>query len=265
MEYYMKKSKAEIKYYNEAFSRIVILTGVIALGLLLVTIAQEVSAEYGPVENDYHVDEQEQPPKPEYELIVNRNSFMMDVIKDGEQIDAKRVIVGRPGRTTPTLETEFVHMRINPTWNVPVSITDDMIRKFKGKPDPIAYIKRNKYYFVGKDGNRIPPESFDWKTISDKGPYDFQLKQEPGPLNMLGPVMFVLKDTGGIQMHGTANPELFENDVRKFSSGCIRVDGAVEVAANLLGKTVDEFEIFRNEVGSKWITLDQPVKVKVID
>lgn len=260
----MKKLKQQIEYHREAFSLVAIVLGAIVIASLLMLITPCANAEYGPIANDYQTTIVE-PPKPSYEIIVNRKSFMLDVIKDGEQIDARRVIVGRPGRNTPTLESEFIHMRINPTWNVPVSITDDMIRKFKGKPDPIAYIKRNKYYFVGKDGNRIPPESFDWATISNTGPYDFQLKQEPGPLNMLGPVMFVLKDTGGIQMHGTANPELFDSEVRQFSSGCIRVDGAADLAANLLGKTPDEFEVFRKKVGSKWITLDQPVKVKVVD
>jgi murein L,D-transpeptidase YcbB/YkuD len=235
---------------------------VFVLSVLFFTSAN--ATEYIAMVDEYRaVAEIQQPPQ--YELVVNRSTYMMDVVVDGQVVDTRRVIVGKPGRSTPLLETEFINIEVNPTWDVPKSLTDDMVRKFKGKKDPIAYIKRNKYYFVGPDGNHIKPEDIDWTTIPDTGPYEFKVKQEPGPLNMLGPVMFVLKGSNGVQMHGTANPELFDRETRKFSSGCIRVDGAETLAAAILGKTPDEFERYRRELGNKWLRLPAPVKVRVVE
>jgi murein L,D-transpeptidase YcbB/YkuD len=201
---------------------------------------------------------------PQYELIVNRNNYTMDVYVDDALVESRKVIVGKPGRETPTIEAEVSHIELNPVWDVPHSITDDMVRKFKQKG--VDYIVRNGYHLYDKaDGSEIDPHSIDWKTISGNHPYEFIIKQDPGPLNMLGPVMFVLKGTGGVQMHGTANPELFEKETRRFSSGCIRVDGAAQLAAAMLDKSEDEFWKLSKKVGNKWIKLETPAKVKVID
>lgn len=225
--------------------------------------ANTIEPTYVNATDDYGVNP---PPPPQYSIIVDRSDFTMDVFVDDEHIETRRVIVGRKGRETPLIDTEITHIELNPTWDVPKSIADDMVRKFKGKEDPIAYIKRNGYYFVGPDGNHIAPEEIDWTTISDYGPYEFKLKQKPGDLNMLGNVMFVLKGTGGVQMHGTSSPYLFENETRAYSSGCIRVDGANDLAASILDKTPDEFASYRKKMGEgKWIKLPDPIPVTVIE
>lgn len=245
-----------------------ILAAIAFIGMIMSALvpSKACAAEYIASIDEYRPPVEEAPPPPQYEFVVNRSTFMMEIKRNGEVIDTRRVIVGKPGRATPLIETQFNNVELNPTWDVPKSLEDDMVRKFKGKEDPVGYIKRNGYYFVGPAGDHIAPEEIDWKTISGKGPYEFKIKQKPSDLNMLGPVMFVLQGSGGVQMHGTANPELFENDTRRFSSGCIRVDGAGDVAAMLLDKTPDEFERYRNGIGSgKWIRLENPVKVKVVE
>jgi murein L,D-transpeptidase YcbB/YkuD len=224
------------------------------------------STEYLVMVNDYEHMRPPPPPPPEYEFVVNRSTFMMDVYLDGELIESRRVIIGKPGRETPVMETEIKMVELNPTWDVPKSIASDMVRKFKSKKDPVAYIKRLGYYFVGKDGKRIPPESIDWKTIANNGPYEFQIKQKPGHLNMLGEVMLVMENSNGIQMHGTSTPRLFDEQTRQFSSGCIRVDGVNELVAMLLEKELDEFHEYREDIGNgKWLRLPTPIKVKVVD
>lgn len=249
------------------------------ISLLVLISSSAVAAEYTNVVNEYQpnplahsymgyeeITKEEKPHVPEFEVIVNRSTYMMDVVEDGAIIEKKRVIVGRKGRSTPLIETQFSHIELNPVWDVPKSLADDMVRKFKSKEKPLAYIKRNGYYFISsEDGTEIPASAIDWINISSQGPYDFKIKQKPGPLNMLGRVMFVLKDTRGVQMHGTANPELFEREVRRFSSGCIRVDKADDLAAMLLNKPADEYEKYLNQIGNKWIKLPTPVKVKVVE
>lgn len=235
--------------------------------IMLALASREACAnEYVAMIDEYPRPVVEEPEFPEYEFIVNRSTYTMDVFANGQLINTHRVIVGRPGRTTPVLETQVKSIELNPTWDVPKSLTDDMVRKFKSQENPLDYIRRMQYYFVDKDGNEIPANAFDWSTMPNNGPYDFKIKQKPGPLNMLGQVMFVLEGTGGIQMHGTSTPNLFEHEQRRFSSGCIRVDGANDVAAMVLGKDLEEFHQYRTDLGSgKWIKLPVPIKVKVVE
>jgi murein L,D-transpeptidase YcbB/YkuD len=270
----MYKSRIKIPQYEALVgigTPILILTLItlcFSLIALYSAIAHAEPAEYQVVQIDYPelIPPPPPPPPPAYKLVVDKSNFTMDIFRDGQWIDQRRVIIGKKGRETPTLTTQFSNIELNPIWDVPKSIADDMVRKFKHKKDPIAYIERNGYYFVSKnDGAHINPREIDWKTISGSGPYEFHIKQEAGHLNMLGPVMFVLEHNMGVQMHGTANPELFEKPVRKFSSGCIRVDGAGQLAAVLLDKSDDEFEQYRKKVGNKWIKLPVPVTVEVVD
>jgi murein L,D-transpeptidase YcbB/YkuD len=230
-------------------------------------ISEIARAEYTTTQIDYPelIPPPPPPPPPQYKLVIDKSEFVMDIYRDEQWIDQRRVIIGKPGRETPTLTTQFSNIELNPVWDVPKSIADDMVRKFKRKKNPIAYIENNGYYFIGPDGKEFSPTEIDWQTISDVGPYEFKIKQVAGPLNVLGPVMFVLEHNMGVQMHGTSTPDLFEKPVRKFSSGCIRVDGAGQLAAVLLDKSDDEFEQYRKKVGNKWIKLPVPVTVEVVD
>ena len=51
-----------------------------------------------------------------------------------------------------------------------------------------------------------------------------------GPLNALGGVRFSLTNKFGIYLHDTPHKELFGKHDRSFSSGCLRVEKAAELA-----------------------------------
>jgi murein L,D-transpeptidase YcbB/YkuD len=73
----------------------------------------------------------------------------------------------------------------------------------------------------------------DWRSLNgDNFPY--YLVQDPGPLNPLGRVKFFLPNDRDIFMHDTPSRDLFKHKSRAFSSGCIRVGKAIEVAEYLL-------------------------------
>ncbi len=69
--------------------------------------------------------------------------------------------------------------------------------------------------------------------MARKVPYGIQ--QPPGAKNALGEVKFLFPNTHNIYMHDTPNRELFEEDARAFSHGCVRVQNPREFAAVLLG------------------------------
>jgi murein L,D-transpeptidase YcbB/YkuD len=197
-----------------------------------------------------------------YQFVVNRNTYMMDVIIEDEVVLQSKVIVGRKGRTTPLLSSTIKNIKVNPRWNVPKSIRKDVVRKIQNKKNPISYIEKMGYYFIDND-NIIDPNDIDWKNISSTS-FDYTIKQKPGKYNALGEVMFNIDKSTGIQLHGTATPSLFNKEKRTLSSGCIRVERINEIAQIILtneGKSFNKLLAHTDQ----WIRLDYPISIKVID
>ena len=79
----------------------------------------------------------------------------------------------------------------------------------------------------------MPPDSIDWASATP-GNFPYTLRQPPGPDNALGRVKFIFPNEHAIFLHDTPTRELFTADERTFSSGCIRVENPLELAAVLL-------------------------------
>jgi murein L,D-transpeptidase YcbB/YkuD len=62
----------------------------------------------------------------------------------------------------------------------------------------------------------------------------FTFTQEPGPTNVLGVLKFNFPNRHAIYMHDTLQPELFRQNVRTLSHGCIRVNQPDRLASLLL-------------------------------
>jgi murein L,D-transpeptidase YcbB/YkuD len=79
----------------------------------------------------------------------------------------------------------------------------------------------------------ISPDSVDWKNISDHN-FKYKLRQEPGPKNSLGRIKFMFPNKYGVYLHDTPARGLFKRAIRGFSSGCIRIEKPMDLAAYLL-------------------------------
>jgi murein L,D-transpeptidase YcbB/YkuD len=62
------------------------------------------------------------------------------------------------------------------------------------------------------------------------------VRQRPGPANSLGNYKFELPNGDGIYLHDTPKKELFAQDARNLSHGCVRLEDAQRLARWLLGK-----------------------------
>ena len=62
------------------------------------------------------------------------------------------------------------------------------------------------------------------------------VRQRPGPANSLGHFKFDLPNGDGIYLHDTPKKELFAQDERNLSHGCVRLEDAPRLARWLLGK-----------------------------
>jgi L,D-transpeptidase YcbB len=164
-------------------------------------------------------------------VVVNVAGFHAYYVKDGQMLWQGRAQVGRPYRQTPSFKAEMAHVVFNPTWTVPPTIlTQDYLPALKRDP---GYAQRKGLKVIDRAGRVIDPGQVDWSRYSPShSPY--LLRQDAGPRNALGRVKFIFPNDHAIFLHDTPNKTLFDRNERAFSSGCIRVENAMELAHLLL-------------------------------
>ena len=170
-------------------------------------------------------------------LLVDANSARLYMIEDGRVQDSMRVIVGKPDTPTPELKDVLNYETLNPYWHVPADLTRSLIAANVLKQGP-AYLTQHGYEVVSAfatGASVIPPESIDWKSVAN-GTRQILVREQPGPWNSLGAYKFDLPHGDGIYLHDTPKKELFAQDQRNLSHGCVRLEDAPRLAKWLLGK-----------------------------
>lgn len=142
-------------------------------------------------------------------LLVNIASQQLELWQDNEVIERWRVIIGKPVTRTPVFTAQVSGIVFNPWWNIPSSIAAEGIASFVQRNPAAA---RAKGY------------------IFQHGRY----RQMPGDNNALGRMKLVMPNPYSVFLHDTSNSELFAEERRAFSHGCVRVDRALSFAASLL-------------------------------
>ncbi len=169
-------------------------------------------------------------------VVVNIPSFELFFIEGGSVKLHSKVIVGRnytkDFRPTPMLYSRIESITINPKWYVPVSIsTKDILPKVKKNPEYLT--KKSFRVFRGEE--EVDPLQVDWSQYNEKN-FPFRLVQEPGAKNALGTIKFNFPNSFAVYLHDTPERHLFNHTKRAFSSGCIRVEKARQLALMILGE-----------------------------
>jgi murein L,D-transpeptidase YcbB/YkuD len=167
-------------------------------------------------------------------LLVNIADFRLELTEEGAPTLEMRVIAGRLARRTPFFTGEITSILLNPSWTVPVKIAIE---------DKLPLILDDRDYFKdhgfrvfapsGGDWREIDPDDVDWTRVSEKH-FPYRLRQDPGPENALGRIKFQIPNGHDIYLHDTPSRGLFARTERTFSSGCIRVEHALDLAERLL-------------------------------
>ena len=167
-------------------------------------------------------------------LLTNIPEQKLRLTVNNRIIKSYRTIVGKPGRTaTPQLAETVEAVIFNPTWTVPQSIVkgEGLGAKVLGNPG----WARSAGYKATKGENG-------WITVV----------QQPGPTNSLGLMKLDMPNEHAIFLHDTPARNLFAQDDRALSHGCIRVENAREVAMTMamLGNmtTKDDIPAIQSEV-----------------
>ena len=153
-------------------------------------------------------------------ILVNIPSVQLETIENGKVYARHNIVCGKLERPTPTLMSKVTDVTFNPTWNAPASIVmRDIIPKYLKDPEYLAQLDIKVFDGVG--GPEIEPSSVDWlNTPPDR--YHFQ--QQPGDHNALATVKVNFANKFMVYMHDTPHRELFAQNARYESSGCVRVD-----------------------------------------
>lgn len=163
-------------------------------------------------------------------LLVNLAGFWLVAAEYGKHVLNMRIIVGRDYRSTPSFSSQVSHMILNPYWNIPASIArKDLLPKQQKDPDFFTTANIKIYPSYNYDVEALDPATIDWMEIKKGFPYI--LRQDPGENNALGTIKFMFPNDFDIYLHDTPSRALFQKDIRTFSSGCVRLELPLKLAA----------------------------------
>ena len=141
---------------------------------------------------------------------VNIPDFSVEVFEGDTLIHSARVVVGKPKTPTPVFSNVMRYVLINPAWQVPDSIIKKEILPRLSHFESLGYE-------VKMVGGRIT------------------VRQPPGEDNALGRLAFMFPNDHSVYLHDTPARELFSEDMRALSHGCIRVEDPLRLAELVLG------------------------------
>lgn len=192
-------------------------------------------------------------------VLVNIADFRLAVVKDGDTVREHKVVAGTKQRKTPNFSDTLQYIVINPKWHIPPTIkTKDVIPKAKNDPD---YLRRNNMQIISAGGDLVDPSSINWNSSE---PHDYNYVQVAGPTNPLGRVKIIYPNKYLIYLHDTPAQSLFSQSERAESSGCVRVENAVDLAAYVVKDQNWSEERIRETISKGTTTqveIDRPIQV----
>ena len=196
---------------------------------------------------------------------VNLPDFTAKVFDDGKLTFETVAVVGmnQSDRKTPEFSDQMEYMVVNPTWNVPRSITvKEYLPMMQANPNAAGHLT-----IVDGQGRAVPRSAINFAQYTART-FPFGMKQPPSDGNALGLVKFMFPNKWNIYLHDTPSKSLFNREVRAFSHGCVRLQQPFDFAYTLLEKqTSDPEGLFGQHLRSKSetvISLAEPVPVHLV-
>jgi len=198
-------------------------------------------------------------------VIVNIPDYRLFLVEHGMTVLTMKAVVGKPERPTPEMSSKIMRLVFNPYWNVPQTIADhDIVPKVLRNPD---YLEDNHIRIFNRQEDDAVPmgqDQVDWREALHSG-FPYHLRQEPGNDNALGLVKFEFPNSEDIYLHDTPAKNLFDQEKRAYSSGCIRLEKPFELVNYLMEPDVDLNEVALDEILEKgktrYIKIPKPTKI----
>lgn len=165
-------------------------------------------------------------------VVANIPAARVEAIENDVVVSRHTAVAGKPDRASPDINSKIVQINFNPYWTVPASIVrKDLIPKMQDQPD---YLTQNHIRILDGRNNELHPSQINWYS-EDATQYTF--KQDPGSQNSLGSMRINFPSAFGVYMHDTPLKNLFGDDFRFHSSGCMRVQNVRQLVIWLLDET----------------------------
>jgi len=169
-------------------------------------------------------------------VMVDTAGAKLYMIEGGRIVDSMKVIVGKadPSTQTPMLASTIYYATLNPYWHV----TPELIRSLIAKnvlDQGLGYLKSKGYQVLSPSGEMLDPAKVDWRAVA-AGTENVQVRQLPGPANSMGRMKFGFANSADIYLHDTPSKDLFAQDDRNLSHGCVRLEDAEALGRWLLGR-----------------------------
>ena len=196
---------------------------------------------------------------------VNIANFELQVIEKDDMVFKTEAIVGLNSRETPVFSSIMTYLVLNPDWTVPPTILNtDIIPSVINNP---GYLTEKNLKILRNDGTEVDPSTIDWINIVTAG-FPYRIHQEPGPGNALGRVKFMFPNKFSVYIHDTPNHNLFGRTDRSLSSGCIRVNNPLALAAWLMKDNPDwtpaQIKNVIDEGKERTVNLAKPIQVHIV-
>jgi L,D-transpeptidase YcbB len=167
-------------------------------------------------------------------VVVNLPEFRLRAMNpDGTVAFYKNVIIGKAyGHKSPVFQKEIQYVIFRPYWDVTPSIQrNEIVPHIQKDPN---YIAKHNFQVVTLKGEVVTEGPVTPEVLEGIRTSRLMVRQKPGPSNSLGLVKIIFPNTDNVYLHGTDVPELFSQDVRDFSHGCIRVQEPANLVAWVL-------------------------------
>jgi murein L,D-transpeptidase YcbB/YkuD len=180
-------------------------------------------------------------------ISVNIPEFLLAVYENNTKVFDMPVAVGKEGAHTTMFSGVLDQVVFSPYWNIPASIVQrEILPKMKADPN---YLKSRRMEITGKNDS-LPT-----------------IRQLPGKENSLGRVKFLFPNRFDIYFHDTYAKDIFSQDKRAVSHGCIRLADAEKLANYLLRNTNSwtpaRVSAAMNAGREQWVKPNPPVPVRI--
>ena len=172
-------------------------------------------------------------------VMVDAAAARLYMIQDGRIVDSMKVVVGKAGphTQTPMMASTIYYATLNPYWHVDGELVRSLIAK-NVLQQGLGYLKSHGYQVMPadtSDDTLLDPSEVDWHAVAD-GTFQVRVRQLPGPANSMGHMKFGFPNAYDIYLHDTPSKDLFAQDDRDLSHGCIRLQDAERLARWMLGR-----------------------------
>ncbi|KGJ05183.1 peptidoglycan-binding protein [Paracoccus halophilus] len=167
---------------------------------------------------------------------VNLPEYQARIFEGGAEIFSTRTVIGKadPDLETPEFSENMAYMVVNPSWNVPRSITvKEYLPRLRANRNAVGHLD-----VVDRAGRVVPRNRIDFRKYTAAN-FPYRMRQKPSDDNALGLVKFMFPNPWNIYLHDTPTKGLFNQTVRAYSHGCIRIGRPFDLAYELLRPQAD--------------------------